>query len=133
MPEKLDAQLRLAQMIDAVEAPDVAERVLMRHFFRDIRGNLRAYSTQKFRCINCNEGYRRLPLSGRCVKCGQDKIALTVHQSNISKYLDTTERIIHENGLDSFLQERLRLIRSSMDSLFVSEQTSLSDFDFFKS
>ena len=133
MSEKLDAQLRLAKLIDAVEASDVAERVLMRHFFRDIRGNLRAYSTQKFRCMNCNTGYRRIPLSGRCAKCGEKKIVLTVRQSNISKYLDTTERIIREHGLDTFLQERLRLIRSSMNSLFVSEQTSLSDFDFFDS
>ena len=132
MSEKLDAQLRLAQMIDAVDAQDVATRVLMRHFFRDIRGNLRAYSTQKFRCLSCNEGFRRIPLSGKCDKCVKEgkegKISLTVRQSNISKYLETTEKLIRENGLDEFMQERLRLIRSSMDSLFISEQTTLSDY-----
>ncbi|MHA1769674.1 MAG: DNA polymerase II large subunit [Candidatus Thorarchaeota archaeon] len=128
MAEKLDAQLKLAQMIQAVDAHDVAERVLMRHFFRDIRGNLRAYSTQKFRCLSCNRSYRRIPLSGRCDVCGKEKISLTVRQSNISKYLDTTEKIIHDHGLDAFLQERLRLIRFAMGSLFTSEQTLLSDY-----
>lgn len=128
MDEKLGAQLRLARTIDAVDSQDVATRVLMRHFFRDIRGNLRAYSTQKFRCLSCNESYRRIPLSGKCRECGSTKISLTVRKSNISKYLEVTEKIIRENGLDEFLQERLTLIRLSMESLFTSEQTTLADF-----
>ena len=51
MVEKLDAQLKLAQIIDAVDSKDVAGRVLSHHFLRDIRGNLRAYSTQKIQCL----------------------------------------------------------------------------------
>jgi DNA polymerase II large subunit len=47
MAEKLEAQLQLAVLLDAVDSKDVAERVLSHHFLRDIRGNLRAYSTQK--------------------------------------------------------------------------------------
>ncbi|MFX1485449.1 MAG: DNA polymerase II large subunit, partial [Promethearchaeota archaeon] len=38
MYEKLSAQLKLANLISAVDAKDVAERVLSHHFFRDIRG-----------------------------------------------------------------------------------------------
>jgi DNA polymerase II large subunit len=127
MDDKLEAQLRLATLIDAVDSQDVAQRVLSTHFFRDIRGNLRAYSTQKFRCMKCNRIYRRVPLSGKCV-CGEAKLSLTVRQRNISKYLAVTEKIIHDHGLDEYMQERLKLINSSMDSLFVSEQTSLTDF-----
>ena len=127
MDEKLDAQLRLAMLISAVDSQDVAQRVLSTHFFRDIRGNLRAYSTQKFRCLKCNRTYRRIPISGKCV-CGESKLSLTVRQKNISKYLHVTEKIIHEHHLDQYMQERLRLINSYMDSLFVSEQTSLTDF-----
>lgn len=127
MDEKLDAQLRLATLISAVDSQDVAQRVLSTHFFRDIRGNLRAYSTQKFRCLKCNRTYRRIPLSGKCV-CGEAKLSLTVRQRNISKYLQVTEKIIHEHHLDQYMQERLKLINSSMNSLFVSEQTSLTDF-----
>jgi DNA polymerase II large subunit len=40
MAEKLEAQLQLAVLIDAVDSRDVAERVLSHHFIRDIRGNL---------------------------------------------------------------------------------------------
>jgi DNA polymerase II large subunit len=126
MDEKLSAQLRLAALISAVDAKDVAERVLSTHFFRDIRGNLRAYSTQKIQCQKCRRIYRRIPLSGNCT-CG-NKLSLTVRQKNISKYLEVTRKIIEEHGLDQYLQERLKLITASLDSLFVSEQTSLTDF-----
>jgi len=126
MEEKLSAQLNLATLIAAVDAQDVAERVLSTHFFRDIRGNLRAFSTQKIQCQKCRRVYRRIPLSGSCT-CG-NKLSLTVRQKNISKYLDVTRKIIEDYDLDQYLKERLRLITCSLDSLFVSEQTSLSDF-----
>jgi DNA polymerase II large subunit len=126
MAEKLEAQLHLATIVDAVDAKDVAERVLSHHFFRDIRGNLRAYSTQKIQCLKCHRVYRRIPMSGECV-CG-GKLSLTVRQKNISKYLGVAEKIIEEHNLGEYLQERLRLIKFSLDSLFFSEQTSLTDF-----
>ena len=126
MVEKLEAQLNLARLIDAVDSQDVAQRVLSHHFIRDIRGNLRAYSTQKMRCIKCNRIYRRIPLSGLCV-CG-NKLSLTVKQRNISKYLEIAEKMIRDHALDEYQQQRLRLINSALDSLFISEQTSLTEF-----
>jgi len=126
MAEKLEAQLSLARLIAAVDAKDVAERVLSHHFIRDIRGNLRAYSTQKIQCLKCHRVYRRIPLSGHCV-CGSE-LSLTVRQKNISKYLDVAKKMIREYGLSNYLTERLHLIESSLDSLFISEQTALTDF-----
>ena len=49
MAEKLEAELDLAEKIRAVDADDVAERVLNTHFIRDLMGNLSAFSKQKFR------------------------------------------------------------------------------------
>jgi DNA polymerase II large subunit len=126
MDEKLAAQLNLATLIEAVNAQNVAERVLSTHFFRDIRGNLRAFSTQKFQCQRCRRVYRRIPLSGKCV-C-DNKLSLTVRQKNISKYLDVTRKIIEDHDLDQYQKERLKLITASLDSLFVSEQTTLADY-----
>ncbi len=133
MAEKLNAQLYLATLIDAVDTADVAERVLSHHFLRDIRGNLRAYATQKIRCTKCNRSYRRIPLLKTkrgvpvCLSCGS-KLSLTVRHGNISKYLKIAQEMIDNHGLDLYLQQRLRLIISSLDSLFVTEQTSLTDF-----
>ncbi|UCE09983.1 MAG: DNA polymerase II large subunit [Candidatus Thorarchaeota archaeon] len=126
MEEKLNAQLDLAILIDAVDSKDVAERVLSHHFIRDIRGNLRAYSTQKIQCRKCHRVYRRVPLSGACV-CGSD-LSLTVRKRNISKYLRVAEKLIAEHGLGDYLQERLKLVHSALDSLFYTEQTQLTDF-----
>jgi DNA polymerase II large subunit len=126
MVEKLEAQLALASLIDAVDTQDVAERVLSNHFLRDIRGNLRAFSTQKTQCLKCHRVYRRIPLSGQC-DCGSN-LSLTVRQRNISKYLEVAQSMIREHGLDDYLQQRLQMINSYLDSLFVSEQTALTDF-----
>ncbi|MFX0106953.1 MAG: DNA polymerase II large subunit, partial [Candidatus Hodarchaeota archaeon] len=126
MVEKLEAQLNLAILLDAVDAKDVAERVLSHHFIRDIRGNLRAYSTQKIQCLKCHRVYRRIPMSGTCI-CGST-LSLTVRQKNISKYLSVAEKMIKDHDLSQYLQQRLKLMNASLDSLFVSEQTSLTDF-----
>ncbi|TXT56736.1 MAG: DNA polymerase II large subunit [Candidatus Thorarchaeota archaeon] len=126
MVEKLEAQLRLAKLIHAVDERDVASRVLSNHFLRDIRGNLRAYSTQKIQCLKCRRVYRRVPLSGFC-KCGAT-LSLTVRKKNISKYLEVAKRMIEEHGLSDYLRQRIRLVNISLESLFFSEQTSLTDF-----
>ena len=126
MAEKLEAQLQLAVLLDAVDSKDVAERVLSHHFLRDIRGNLRAYSTQKTRCRKCNRIYRRIPLSGTCI-CGEG-LLLTVSQKNISKYLAVAEKMMRDHDLSQYLRQRITLINSSLDSLFISEQTDLTDF-----
>ncbi len=66
MIDKLHMQLELGEKIDAVDARRVALKVLNTHFMRDIAGNLRAFSTQGFRCKSCNKKFRRLPLKGKC-------------------------------------------------------------------
>ncbi|NWF96144.1 MAG: DNA polymerase II large subunit [Candidatus Thorarchaeota archaeon] len=126
MAEKLEAQLAIARLVAAVDAKDVAERVLSHHIIRDIRGNLRAFSTQKIQCLKCRRVYRRIPLSGKC-KCGAG-LSLTVRQRNISKYLDVGERMASEYELSDYLKQRLILMKSSLDSMFASDQTSLTDF-----
>lgn len=133
MAEKLEAQLELASLLDAVDAQDVAERVLSHHFIRDIRGNLRAYSTQKVQCRKCHSVYRRIPLSGTCTRkdsrgsiCGES-LALTVSERNISKYLAVAEKMISDHDLSEYLKQRLKLINASLDSMFVSEQTAFDN------
>ncbi|MGQ9551749.1 MAG: DNA polymerase II large subunit, partial [Candidatus Bathycorpusculaceae bacterium] len=62
MIEKLNKQLELGERIEAVDSRRVALKVLTSHFIRDIAGNVRAFSTQGFRCKSCNKRFRRLPL-----------------------------------------------------------------------
>ncbi|MFB6094624.1 MAG: DNA-directed DNA polymerase II large subunit, partial [Halanaeroarchaeum sp.] len=53
MMDKMDAQLELARKLRAVDETDVAERVIEYHFLPDLIGNLRAFSRQETRCLEC--------------------------------------------------------------------------------
>ncbi|RMF54951.1 DNA polymerase II large subunit [Candidatus Woesearchaeota archaeon] len=66
MEDKLKGQMEIAQKIRAVDESDVARLVIEKHFLKDIKGNLRKFSTQQYRCVDCNEKFRRPPLSGKC-------------------------------------------------------------------
>jgi DNA polymerase II large subunit len=130
MSEKATAQLGLARKIRAVDERDVAERLIDHHFMPDLRGNLRAFSRQQFRCTSCNTKYRRIPLSGKCNKCG-GKLILTVTRGGVEKYLQVAMRIADEYKASDYTKQRLRLVQRDIKSMFESDahrQLSLADF-----
>ena len=130
MVDKLNSQLELAEKIEAVDAKKVAMKVLTKHFMRDIAGNLRAFSTQSFRCKSCNKRYRRLPLKGKCSICG-GTLTLTVYRGSIEKYLDAAEHLIQKYGLPSYYAQRIQLVREEISAMFETKkpkQISLTDF-----
>jgi len=130
MIEKLNNQLKLAEKIEAVDAKKVALKVLTTHFIRDIAGNLRAFSTQAFRCKRCNRHFRRLPLNGKCPSCG-GTITLTVYRGGIEKYLDAAQRLIEKYKLPQYYSQRIMLVREEINTLFEGrkpKQISLVEF-----
>ena len=131
MRDKLHAQLQLAEKIEAVDASRVAEIVLTTHFLRDISGNLRAYTSQSFRCKKCNRRFRRAPLRGRCTECGGE-LTLTVYRGGIEKYLKEAQNLIKRYGMPGYYAQRISLIEKEIESIFESgeenKQVSLSKF-----
>jgi DNA polymerase II large subunit len=130
MVEKLEAELDLAARIRAVDADDVAERVLNTHFIRDLMGNLSAFSKQKFRCTRCSAKYRRMPLGGKCAGCGQAVIP-TVHESSVKKYLEMSRRMSREYQVSSYTRQRIEVLDLAIESTFGQpkiEQLGLADF-----
>ncbi len=132
MDDKLGAQLHLANLIRAVNARNVAEKILSTHFNPDILGNLRKFSMQEFRCVKCNAKYRRPPISnaGKCPACG-GKIILTVNPGGISKYIPRALKLCKEFNLDEYTIQRMELIEEYVESLTNNpkiKQHQLADF-----
>jgi len=121
MLDKLEKQLELSEKVRAVDVEVVAQKVLTSHFMKDIFGNLRAFTSQKFRCVSCNRKYRRPPLKGTCVRCG-GKLAMTVHKGGIEKYIKPAQGLVDRYELDPYYSDRLGLVRNEIASLFVKEE-----------
>jgi DNA polymerase II large subunit len=117
MQEKVLAQMKVAEKIRAVDHNDVARLIIERHFLRDIKGNLRKFSMQSFRCVNCNEIFRRPPLVGKCTYCN-GKIIFTIAEGSIKKYLEPAIDLAKKYSLPSYLQQSLELLKSRIDSVF---------------
>lgn len=130
MIDKLDMQLELGEKIDAVDARRVALKVLNTHFMRDIAGNMRAFSTQGFRCKSCNKKFRRLPLKGKCPFCGGN-LTLTVYRGGIEKYLVAAQQLVDKYGLPKYYTQRMDLIKEEIAAMFDNKkpkQSTLFDF-----
>jgi len=125
MEKKTNAQLLLAKKIRAVDAKDVANRIVSHHFIPDIMGNMRKYGTQEFRCSKCNRRYRRMPLTGKC-ECGGN-IVLTISEGGITKYLDIAKDISEEYKISTYTRQRLLFAEQAIRTLFVEEQQQKSN------
>lgn len=131
MEEKIKSQAKLQSKIRAVEKKDALERVLVSHFLPDIIGNARAFSRQNFRCTNCNAKYRRIPLNGKCKKCGKGNLILTIAEGSVRKYLEIAKEIINSYDLSDYLKQRIILTEQEIDSIFAAdkvEQKKLAEF-----
>jgi DNA polymerase II large subunit len=117
MKDKLTGQMELADKIRAVDALDVARLVIEKHFLRDIKGNLRKFSMQQFRCVKCNEKYRRPPLIGRCNKCN-GRIIFTISEGSIIKYLEPAISLAEKYNLPSYLKQTLELTKLRVETVF---------------
>lgn len=120
MLDKLESQLDLTKKLRAVEGKTVGLKILNSHFMKDIVGNLRAFTRQKFRCSKCNKKYRRPPLRGVCDRCG-GTILQTVYKGGITKYLKAARGIIYRYDLGDYYVDRITLVEEEIESLFYEE------------
>jgi DNA polymerase II large subunit len=130
MMEKMEAQLELARKLRAVDETDVAERVIEYHFLPDLIGNLRAFSRQETRCLDCGTKYRRVPLTGDCRECG-GRVNLTVHRGSVNKYMEVAIRVADEYDCRPYTKQRLEVLKRSLESVFENDrnkQSGIADF-----
>ncbi len=117
MQEKVERQMGVAEKIRAVDESDVARLIIERHFIRDIRGNLRKFSSQQFRCVDCNEKFRRPPLQGKCTACS-GKILFTIAEGSIVKYLEPSLALAKKYNVSPYLKQTLEITKTRIESIF---------------
>jgi DNA polymerase II large subunit len=120
MKDKVEHQMALVEKIRAVDQSETARLVIERHFLRDMRGNLRNFAMQTFRCVKCNEILRAPPLKGSCPKCS-GKIIFTTHEGGIKKYLDPALMLANKYNLSPYIIQSLELTKRHIDSVFGKE------------
>ncbi|MFC4436174.1 MULTISPECIES: DNA polymerase II large subunit [Natrialbaceae] len=130
MMEKMDAQLELSRKLAAVDETDVAERVIEYHFLPDLIGNLRAFSRQETRCLDCGEKFRRMPLTETCRECG-GRVNLTVHQGSVNKYMQTAIEVADEYDCRTYTKQRLEVLERALESVFENDKNKQSGIEDF--
>ncbi len=92
--EKLDYQIKIADLIfEKEDTSKILSSVLNNHIFRDIKGNLRAYFKQIYRCSRCQNNFRRPTLTGKCPRCGGE-LRQTVSEKSVAKYLLLAKKLV---------------------------------------
>ena len=140
MSEKTSAQLGLGEKLKSVDEDATAELLLKKHFIPDIKGNLRSFSSQEVRCVDCNTKFRRVPIrsqkiaaSGKttceCPECGGD-ILLTISEGTIRKYMRPSKEIIGEYEVSSYTRQEINSLDRTLKSLFgnAERQSGLTQF-----
>jgi len=120
MQDKVYHQMDLVEKIRAVDTSDTAKLIIDRHFLKDLKGNLRKFSMQGFRCVKCNEIMRRPPLTGVCRKCG-GKIIFTINEGGIRKYLEPALELAERYNLSNYIKQNLQIVKENIDSIFGKE------------
>lgn len=127
MKEKVDKQMEVVTKLRSVNSEDVARLIIERHFIRDIKGNFNKFTQQRFRCVNCNEKYRRPPLSGKCNKCKDGRIIFTISEGSIIKYLIPALELSEKYNLSPYIKQSLDLIKEAIESMFGKEAEKQQD------
>jgi len=128
MKDKVNHQMNLVEKLRSVDTSDTARLIIDRHFIRDMRGNLRKFSMQEFRCVGCNEIIRRVPLNGVCPLC-KGKLIFTIHEGGIKKYLEPALDLAKKYNLSKYMQQNLELVKRYVESIFgreVEKQENIS-------
>jgi DNA polymerase II large subunit len=72
---------------------------------------------QQFRCVHCNEKFRRPPLVGKCTKC-QGRLIFTISEGSVLKYLGHSLSLAKNYAVSSYLRQTVDLLERFTQEVF---------------
>ncbi|MEK6914346.1 MAG: DNA polymerase II large subunit [Nanoarchaeota archaeon] len=129
MKEKVKYQMMLCEKLRSVDHNDVARLIIERHFMKDLKGNLRKFTQQSFRCGKCNEIYRRVPLNGKCKVCNNPKLIFTISYGSIIKYLEPGLDLAKNYDVPVYIKQDLELTKKYIESIFGKDDEKQESID----
>lgn len=124
LKDKISKQIEIANKIRAVSVKEVVESIIKTHLLRDIAGNAKKYASQAFKCKKCGTVYRRITLSGRCLKCGGE-LRETLTSASVSKYLKLAKELADRYSVDEYLINRIHALELELEQLFEKKASQL--------
>ncbi len=121
MVEKISYQMELANKIRAVDENEVAALVVEKHLIRDIKGNLRQFALQEYRCVKCNDKFRAPPFSEFC-RCG-GRLIFTVSEGTVLKYFDSIKELTGSDAIPEYLKSSIRVLQKRVEAVFGREES----------
>jgi DNA polymerase II large subunit len=88
---------------------------------KDLKGNLRKFTQQNFRCGKCNTIVRRPPLDGKCPNCKNNKLIFTISYGSIIKYLEPGLDLTRNYNVPDYIKQDLELTKKYIESIFGRE------------
>jgi len=80
--------------------------------------------------VNCNEKFRRPPLTSACTKCG-GKVIFTVAEGSVVKYLEPAKSLVAAYNLGPYLTQSIEILDYRIESMFgrdKEQQTGLGSW-----
>ena len=72
---------------------------------------------QNFRCVGCNQKFKRPPLRGICTVCG-GKLIFNVSQGSVVKWLEPAKSIVSRYYVSVYLKQTIGLTRPIVEELY---------------
>ncbi|HIQ50355.1 MAG TPA: hypothetical protein EYH54_00115 [Nautiliaceae bacterium] len=131
MIEKVRRQMDLAEKLISVDEGDAASLIIEKHLYPDIKGNFRKFFVQDYRCVQCNEKFRRIPLIGYCPRCGGN-IVFTISEGSVKKYLDVALELIKRYKVKNYVKENLLSLKKAINTVFKGKNEAALLNNWFK-
>jgi len=117
---KIQSSLSILKKIQGTQESEFVENILENDFLEKFNSSLEKFFSQPFRCQKCSRNFRRIPLSGKCPSCGQEKINFTLSEGWVLRYTQIIEQLEenYASSISPYLDSWIKLLEMNKRQAF---------------